>query len=229
MTDATMRHNLTLTHPLNLQSNLFDEAGTQRLSEGVVLLRSEAPTADWMSEIDRITAQAALRNLVVPGGKTMSVAMTNCGALGLVSDASGYRYADRDPLTGLAWPQMPDSFARMAAQWAALAGFSGFAPDACLINRYGPGARMGLHQDRDEKDFGQPIVSVSLGASAIFLLGGLTRRAAVQKLALHSGDVLIWGGPDRLRFHGVQRLATQGASGHEGTGIRYNLTFRKAG
>ena len=181
-----------------------------------------------MGEIDRITAQAPLRHLVVPGGKSMSVAMTNCGALGWVSDAAGYRYTRRDPVSQVAWPTMPASFALHAAQWAALAGFAGFAPDACLINRYQPGAQMGLHQDRDEQDFDQPIVSVSLGASAVFLLGGLTRRATTQKLELRNGDVLVWGGPARLRFHGVQRLAHSSAAEHDGTGLRFNLTFRRA-
>ena len=182
-----------------------------------------------MGEIDRITAQAPLRHLVVPGGKSMSVAMTNCGAIGWVSDAAGYRYTDRDPISGASWPTMPSSFAALAAKWAALGDFAGFVPNACLINRYQPGARMGLHQDRDGQDFDQPIVSVSLGASAVFLLGGLTRGAATQKLPLHNGDVLVWGGPARLRFHGVQRLAGPIAPGGDGTGLRYNLTFRKAG
>ena len=214
---------------MNQQATLFDEKSANQIAPGVVLLRSAAPTADWMGEIDRITAQAPLRHLVVPGGKTMSVAMTNCGALGWVSDASGYRYTSRDLVSEVAWPTMPDSFAQHAARWAALAGFADFAPDACLINRYQPGAQMGLHQDRDEQDFDQPIVSVSMGASAVFLLGGLTRSAATQKLPLHNGDVLVWGGPARLRFHGVQRLAGPIAQGDDGTGLRYNLTFRKAG
>ena len=182
-----------------------------------------------MGEIDRIAAQAPFRHLTVPGGKSMSVAMTNCGSLGWVSDASGYRYTSRDPVSEVAWPTMPSSFARHAAQWAALAGFAGFTPDACLINRYQPGAQMGLHQDRDEQDFDQPIASVSLGASAVFLLGGLTRGAATQKLPLHSGDVLVWGGPARLRFHGVQRLPRPVAPVENSSSLRFNLTFRRAG
>ena len=149
----------------------------------------------------------------------MSVAMTNCGALGWVTDRSGYRYDAIDPETGAPWPPMPAAWRRLAEECAATAGFPGFAPDACLVNRYEPGARMGLHQDKDEVDFSQPIVSVSLGASAIFLWGGSTRAERPEKVELHHGDVVVWGGDARLRFHGVAPVKD---------GLRYNLTFRRA-
>jgi alkylated DNA repair protein (DNA oxidative demethylase) len=164
--------------------------------------------------------------MVTPGGGAMSVAMTNCGQVGWITDRTGYRYAAIDPATGRPWPAMPQVFANLAADAAAAAGFSGFHPDACLVNHYAPGARMALHQDRDERDFVQPIVSVSLGLSAIFLWGGKTRAEKARRIPLMHGDVVIWGGPDRLTFHGVHALA---AGEHELTGAcRFNLTFRRA-
>ncbi len=174
--------------------------------------------------------------MVVPGGHSMSVAMTNCGRLGWVTDRSGYRYTERDPLSGRAWAAMPRAFGELATRAAAEAGFGEFAPDACLVNRYEPGARMGLHQDRNEADFGQPIVSVSLGLPATFLWGGAKRRDPVRRLPLRHGDVVVWGGAARLRFHGVAPLGRQaptfgGTPGmHPATGgFRFNLTFRRAG
>jgi alkylated DNA repair protein (DNA oxidative demethylase) len=164
--------------------------------------------------------------MVTPGGHQMSVAMTNCGSAGWVTDRSGYRYDSSDPENGKPWPAMPPSFCRLAAQAAAQADFGDFSPDACLINRYQPGAKMSLHQDKDENDFGAPIVSVSLGLPAIFLFGGLKRSDKPRRFPLRHGDVVVWGGPARLVFHGVTPLA-------DGEHIllgrqRINLTFRKA-
>ncbi len=156
----------------------------------------------------------------------MSVAMTNCGELGWVSDRAGYRYTARDPTTGLAWPAIPTVFSALAKLAAATAGFDNFAPEACLVNRYEPGARLTMHQDRDEATTSAPIVSVSLGLPATFLWGGLTRNIRPKRVVLYHGDVVVWGGPARMTFHGIDALA-EGV--HERTGrLRYNLTFPKA-
>lgn len=198
------------------------------LRPGVVLLRGRAlAVADGILDaLDAVIAAAPFRHLQTPGGRTMSVAMTNCGPLGWVSDARGYRYQDTDPHGGRPWPAMPAVLCALATDAAREAGFPAFAPDACLVNRYAPGARMGLHQDRDEQDFTQPIVSVSLGLPARFLLGGDTRSAPVQRIGLVHGDVLVFGGPARLCFHGVAPLA---AGLHPRLGaVRLNLTFRRA-
>ena len=164
--------------------------------------------------------------MTVRGGHRMSVAMTNCGRLGWTSDENGYRYTATDPQTGRPWPDMPALFLRIAQTAAAQAGFQGFDPDACLINRYEPRAKMGSHQDKDEKDLNTPIVSLSLGLPATFLFGGPRRSDPVQRYRLESGDVVVWGGPARLNYHGI---ATLRDGEHPLTGnIRYNLTFRKA-
>lgn len=202
--------------------------GTQRLAEDAVVLCGFAREreASLLHDIAAVAATAPFRHMVTPGGREMSVAMTNCGAAGWVSDRKGYRYARQDPDTGADWPAMPAAFTALAADAAAAAGFAGFAPDACLINRYAPGTRLTLHQDRDEADFGQPIVSVSLGLPAIFLFGGATRRDRAERIALESGDVVVWGGRSRLAYHGIAPLAE---GEHPLTGaVRYNLTFRKA-
>lgn len=179
----------------------------------------------WV-QVQAVAAVAPFRTMTVPGGGTMSAAMTNCGTVGWVADATGYRYSPVDPESGAPWPKMPDLFRELAALAAEQAGFSGFVPDACLINRYEPGARMGLHQDRDERDFTQPIVSFSLGMPSAFLWGGPKRRDPVARMTLHSGDVVVWGGSERLFFHGIAPLA-KGA--HPLTGdCRINLTLRKA-
>ncbi|NBW49552.1 MAG: DNA oxidative demethylase AlkB [Betaproteobacteria bacterium] len=176
--------------------------------------------------IQKVIQTHPLRHLVTPGGSRMSVAMSNCGDLGWVSDAAGYRYQSTDPLTQTPWPAMPQGFREMAMLAAELAGYPAFEPDACLINRYAPGARMTLHQDKNERDYSAPIVSVSLGLHAVFELGGVERGDKVQRLRLQHGDVLVWGGPARLRFHGV-RAVDPGL--HLLTGAyRFNLTFRKA-
>lgn len=183
--------------------------------------------SELLAAITAVKAAAPLRRQQVPGGGLMSVAMSNCGVLGWVSDRRGYRYSAIDPESGQAWPAMPECMGALATRAAAAAGYPGFEPDACLINAYVPGARMGLHQDRDEQDFGAPIVSVSLGVPAEFLFGGATRHERPQRLWLRHGDVVVWGGPARLNFHGVRPLAT---ARHEMTGeTRYNLTLRKAG
>jgi alkylated DNA repair protein (DNA oxidative demethylase) len=176
--------------------------------------------------VGQVAAQAPFRQMTTPGGFRMSVAMTNCGPLGWVTDRRGYRYAPHDPVSDLAWPAMPEILRSLAQHAAAQAGFDHFMPDACLINRYEPGARMSLHQDKDEQDFGQPIVSVSLGLPAAFLFGGLRREDKPVRVPLLHGDVVVWGGSARLRYHGIAPLK-QGS--HPLTGdCRINLTFRKA-
>lgn len=198
------------------------------IAEGATLLRgfaaSEAPAL--MHAIEAVIAAAPLRHMITPGGYRMSVAMTNCGAAGWVSERSGYRYDPRDPLTGQPWPAMPDGFLDIAQRAAAAGKFSGFEPDACLINRYEPGARLTLHQDKNERDYAAPIVSVSLGMPAEFLFGGLNRKDRPRRMRLESGDIAVWGGPMRLAYHGVAALA-DGDDPLTGR-CRYNLTFRKA-
>jgi DNA oxidative demethylase len=216
-----------------LIADLFDGPDDSRparevITEGAVLLRSLARPREHelATAIEGVIAQAPFRHLVTPGGHRMSVAMTNCGSYGWVSDASGYRYDGIDPDSGRPWPAMPPLFRQLAEQAAAEAGFAGFAPDACLINRYEPGARLTLHQDRDERNLGAPIVSVSLGLPAIFLFGGLKRSDKPRRYRLQHGDVAVWGGPARLAFHGVAPLA-DGEHGLLGR-TRINLTFRRA-
>lgn len=187
--------------------------------------RAQSPTL--ISAIETIVHAAPFRHMVTPGGFTMSVALTTCGSRGWVSDQHGYRYSTTDPLSGLAWPAMPDALRDLARQAAKVAGFSDFEPDACLINRYVPGSKMSLHQDKDERDLRQPIVSVSLGIPATFLFGGLQRKDPTVRVPLTHGDVVVWGGVDRLRFHGIVPLKD---NTHPLLGAqRFNLTFRKAG
>jgi len=180
-----------------------------------------------LSALNTVIEAAPLRHMVTPGGHAMSVAMTNCGRLGWVSDVAGYRYDPCDPDTGVPWPAMPSEFLELAVRAAQDAGYSGFVPDACLINRYEPGAKMSLHQDRNERDFDAPIVSLSLGLAAVFQFGGLERTDPVQKLTLTHGDVMVWGGPARLAYHGILPLK-DGVHPVMGR-VRMNLTFRKAG
>jgi len=198
----------------------------ERLRDGVMLLPRFTSAAALHDEIEAVLADAPFRHMVTPGGFTMSVAMSNCGAAGWVTDRSGYRHSATDPLNGRAWPALPVHLRDLAARAAAMAGFGAFAPDACLMNRYVPGARLSLHQDRNERDLAQPIVSVSLGLPAIFRIGGATRRAPLRDVALDDGDVVVFGGPARLMFHGVKTLA---AGMHPVLGAsRINLTLRKA-
>jgi DNA oxidative demethylase len=202
---------------------------TESLAPGAVVLRGFAVPFDpeLFLDIKRLIDEAPLRHMVTPGGFTMSVATTNCGALGWLSDRSGYRYGERDPESGKPWPPIPETFRKVAIHAAAAAGFPGFAPDACLVNRYVAGTRLTLHQDRNERDFRQPIVSVSLGIPAVFLFGGTKRSDKAARIALEHGDVAVWGGPARLRFHGVMPLKE---AQHPALGTcRFNLTFRKAG
>ncbi|MDO9314951.1 MAG: DNA oxidative demethylase AlkB [Burkholderiaceae bacterium] len=210
---------------------LFDDDDAPRiepLGPGAVVWRAGARAFDTalLVAVDQVTAQAPWRHLITPGGFRMSVAMTSCGPLGWVSDRRGYRYDPIDPDSGRPWPPMPDMFMPLAQAAATQAGFDGFEPDACLINRYVPGARLTLHQDRDERDAHSPIVSVSLGLPAVFQFGGPTRRDPKQRITLVHGDVVVWGGPARFFHHGVLPLK---AGRHPLTGEqRINLTFRRA-
>jgi alkylated DNA repair protein (DNA oxidative demethylase) len=212
-------------------TSLFDtqqfSLSNETLQEGAMLLRgfASAQAQCLIEEVAHVARASPFRHLIVPGGYTMSVAMTNCGRVGWVSDRSGYRYDPVDPQTGVPWPAMPQAFQDFAARAAAAAGFENYKPDACLINRYVPGAKLSLHQDRDENDAWAPIVSVSLGLSAVFLWGGQRRSDRVRRLRLENGDTVVWGGPARFVYHGV---APVGEGQHPLTGaIRINLTFRK--
>jgi alkylated DNA repair protein (DNA oxidative demethylase) len=207
---------------------LFDLETRQEIGDGAVLLRGRALAVDrvLLDAIDAVAAQSPFRRMVTPGGFQMSVAMTNCGRVGWVTDRTGYRYDPRDPETGAAWPEMPDLFRTLAHEAASEAGFDGFAPEACLVNRYEPGARLSLHQDKDEQNYAHPVVSVSLGLPATFQFGGLRRSDRPTKVPLQHGDVVVWGGPARLVYHGVLALKD---GEHPLTGRRrFNLTFRKA-
>lgn len=198
------------------------------LAPGAMVLRRFAlPYTDaLLLGITQVTGISPLRHMVTPGGYTMSVAMTNCGAVGWATDARGYLYSPVDPLTGRAWPVMPADFTALCLQAALAAGYGDFRPDACLINRYAPGAKLSLHQDKDEADLRAPIVSVSLGLPAVFQFGGLKRNDPQQRLLLEHGDVVVWGGPSRLFYHGILPLKP---GHHPQTGAcRFNLTFRQA-
>jgi len=217
------------------QHALFDAAATApdhhghlELEPGAVVLQAFAFDAApaLLASVERIARDAPWRHMTTARGWRMSVAMTNCGDAGWLSDSSGYRYDAIDPQTNRHWPALPGAFADLAGRAAREAGFGHFVPDACLINRYEPGARLSLHQDRNERDFNQPIVSVSLGAPAMFLWGGRTRSERPRRLLLEHGDVVVWGGPARLNFHGIEELRTHS---HELTGhTRFNLTLRCA-
>ena len=200
---------------------------TERLGPQAMVLRGFAASRGvaLLAAVDAITAGAPWRHMLTPAG-TMSVAMSNCGDYGWVSDRQGYRYSSVDPQSGQPWPAMPLLFSELAGEAALAIGFADFRPDACLINRYVENARMGLHQDKDEQDMSQPIVSVSLGLPAMFQFGGHKRSEPVQRVLLEHGDVVVWGGADRLRYHGIQPLKP---GLHALTGpYRFNLTFRKA-
>ena len=203
------------------------EAAQEQLATGAVLLRGAAQSmdAELLHAIKAVLAQAPLRHMQTPGGYTMSVGTTSCGSLGWVSDARGYRYVAQDPLSGQPWPAMPACFVDLACDAAAQAGYNNFAPESCLINTYLPGAKLSLHQDKDEKDLSAPIVSVSLGLPAVFLFGGAKRSDKPQRYRLLHGDVVVWGGPSRLAYHGVLPLAD---GDHALLGRRrINLTFRR--
>src|SRR5436305_214338 len=213
----------------NLFENAAEEPHAEPLVAGAVILRKFARCDETaiLAAIRQVVAKAPFRQMITPGGYQMSVAMTNCGTLGWVTDRGGYRYDAIDPESGRPWPSMPEPLFRLATTAAAEAGFAKFVPDACLINRYEIGARLSLHQDKDEKDFTQPIVSVSLGVPAVFLFGGLKRTDKTTRVQLTHGDIVVWGGPARLRYHGVLALKEDH---HPLLGAyRINLTFRKAG
>lgn len=217
-------------------SDLFDDlplaedaARTESIAPGAVLLHGFArPDAERLMEaVAAVLQQAPLRHMQTPGGYTMSVATSSCGALGWVSDARGYRYAAQDPLSGQPWPDMPLPLLQLATVAAEAAGYADFCPESCLINQYEPGTKLSLHQDRDEKDLRAPIVSVSLGLPAVFLFGGLQRSQRPARHRLVHGDVVVWGGPSRLAFHGIAPLA-EGEHALLGR-RRINLTFRRVG
>lgn len=210
--------------------DLFEDMAppVEALAEGATLLRAFAGDVapQVIAETARIAAAAPFRHMSTPGGGRLSAAMTACGPVGWISDRRGYRYSRVDPETGREWPPMPEAFLALAAAAAERAGFDDFEPDSCLINRYEPGARMGLHQDRDERDQDRPIVSVSLGLPIVFQFGGPNRTDPVRKVPLAHGDVVVWGGPARLNWHGVLTLKD---GEHPLTGrSRLNLTFRRA-
>lgn len=219
---------MTPAEPLPLLLDAPGGAGRVALGAGAFVLRGFARqhAAELFAAVGTVAAVSPFRHMVTPCGWKMSVALTNCGAVGWVTDRTGYRYDPIDPATGRSWPAMPRGFAELAVAAAAAAGFGRFEPDACLVNRYAPGSRLSLHQDRNERDFDQPIVSVSLGLPAVFLWGGATRADRVRRVPLLHGDVMVWGGPDRLSFHGVHPLPE---GEHALTGAyRFNFTFRRA-
>lgn len=208
--------------------DLFPETRQcQPIEAGAVLLGGQAlSSADaLLAAVQSVTASAPWRQMQTPGGRAMSMANSCCGPLGWVSDSNGYRYVARDPESGQPWPAMPEAFATLAKEAAAAAGYADFVPDACLLNRYGPGARLSLHRDQDEHDAKAPIVSVSLGLPATFLFGGARRKDPCQRVELYHGDVVVWGGPSRFHYHGVLPVAD---GEHPALGrCRINLTFRK--
>jgi DNA oxidative demethylase len=212
----------------DLLSSLEPIGDVEQIADGAVVLRRFArhQTAALVATVDKIAAAAPFRNMVTPGGFRMSVAMTNCGSAGWVTDRKGYRYSPVDPTTGHTWPPIPASFQRLATNAAAAAGYPDFESDACLMNLYEPGTRLSLHRDENERDLTAPIVSVSLGLPAVFLFGGDRRGDRTRRIVLESGDIVVWGGSLRLVFHGVAPLAE---GEHPLTGRRrINLTFRKA-
>jgi alkylated DNA repair protein (DNA oxidative demethylase) len=214
-------------------NDLFDAIGPRGpsrevMADGATLLRGSALPfeADILSALQAIVDRAPFRRMTTPGGYVMSVAMTNCGAAGWITDRTGYRYDRIDPESGQPWPAMPDCFLELAVAAAGESGYPRFVPDACLINRYDPGARLSLHQGKNERDFANPIVSVSMGLPTTFQFGGLKRNDPVRKFALRHGDIAVWGGRSRLRHHGIPELKD---GEHETMGrMRINLTFRSA-
>jgi alkylated DNA repair protein (DNA oxidative demethylase) len=205
-----------------------DDPWQEPLAPGAVILRRRArDEAELLyQEILAIAAQKPFEHRITPGGYRMSVAMTNCGGFGWTTDSRGYRYSEQDSEQSAKWPAMPERFRSLALDAAREAGFADYNPDACLINRYEPGAKLTLHQDKDEKDLRQPIVSVSLGLPAVFQFGGFERSDTTQRVLLEHGDIVVWGGPSRLRYHGILPLKP-GVHPLAGA-FRYNLTFRRA-
>lgn len=216
------------------QGTLFDSVceaapAREQLDSGAVVLRGFALSVDssLLADVERVSRDAPFRHMETPGGFRMSVGITNCGALGWQSDRQGYRYTHTDPISGQPWPAMPASFLELARRAANEGGYPQFVPDACLVNQYTAGARVTPHQDKNEKDFSQPVVSVSLGLPAVFQFGGLKRTAPFVRLLLEHGDIVVWGGASRLRYHGVLPVKI---GAHPLTGsCRLNLSFRRAG
>ncbi|QOZ75977.1 DNA oxidative demethylase AlkB [Bradyrhizobium sp. CCBAU 53351] len=215
-----------------MTADLFDsvaeaQPSREEIADGAVLLRGFVTPieSELIDAVRAIVAQSPFRRMTTPGGHLMSVAMTNCGERGWITDHTGYRYDPIDPRTGAPWPAMPPVLRDLARRAAEQGGFTGFAPDACLVNRYEPGTRLSLHQDKDELDYSAPIVSVSLGLPATFLFGGLARADRPRRFRLVHGDVVVWGGPSRLAYHGVAPLAygEHALLGRK----RINLTFRR--
>lgn len=205
------------------------QARAEQIGEQAWVLRGFALSRidQLLSELNTVLAAAPLRHMVTPGGFSMSVGTSSCGSLGWITDRKGYRYSSVDPLSGLPWPALPTVFVDLARAAAEQAGFAEFAPDSCLINQYVPSAKMSLHQDKDEKAYAAPIVSLSLGLPAMFLFGGFERGDKCQRIPLLHADMVIWGGVDRLRFHGVLPIKP---GHHPKLGERrINLTFRVAG
>lgn len=216
---------MTRLDPLSLFPD-SDRAAVRHLADGVALIPGFVDAADLMPAVEAIAEISPFRHMITPGGYRMSVAMTNCGRAGWITERTGYRYDPVDPLTERPWPPMPESWSRLAGRAAALAGFPDFQPDVCLINRYASGARLSLHRDEDERDFDQPIVSFSIGLPAVFLLGGEKRSGKPRRIELLDGDALVFGGPARLFYHGIGPLK---AGAHPIVGeCRINLTFRRA-
>jgi len=215
-----------------LTGDLFDnvaeaQPSREEIADGAVLLRGfvKPIESELIEAVRAVVAQSPFRRMTTPGGHLMSVAMTNCGARGWITDHTGYRYDPIDPKTEAPWPAMPPLLRDLARRAAEQGGFAGFMPDACLVNRYEPGTRLSLHQDKDELDYSAPIVSVSLGLPATFLFGGLARGDKPRRFRLVHGDVVVWGGPSRLAYHGVAPLAD---GEHPLLGRkRINLTFRR--
>jgi DNA oxidative demethylase len=225
---------MTMTRARSLAARLLEppllpRPALERFASEAVLLAgfAESEALQLLEALEcTVLPRAPWRHMMTPGGAAMSVAMSNCGAVGWVSDRRGYRYEACDPESGAAWPPMPEALRALGERAASAAGFPGFAPDACLINCYRPGTRLSLHQDRNERDFQAPVVSVSLGLPALFLFGGAQRRAPTQRIPLFHGDVVVWGGAQRLAFHGVAPLAD---GEHPLIGCRrLNLTLRQA-
>jgi alkylated DNA repair protein (DNA oxidative demethylase) len=214
--------------PADIFESLDRSERRERLGEGAVILRRLALPyeAALVAALESIVAAAPFRHMVTPGGQRMSVAMTNCGDAGWITDRRGYRYDPIDPASGRPWPAMPAVFHELAVHAATAAGYEGFSPDACLINCYEPGARLTLHQDKNERDLAAPIVSVSLGLPAKFLFGGLARSDRPLRVRMEHGDIAVWGGPSRLAYHGIDALK----DGHHPLlgRRRINLTFRRA-
>jgi len=217
------------TFDLFAETELAQQPRREQIGDQSFVLRGFAlPWLDrLLPALEAVLAAAPFRQMITPGGFTMSVALSSCGTWGWTTDRSGYRYTRDDPQTGLRWPSMPEAFFELAQAAAREAGFTGFEPDSCLINRYVPGAKMSLHQDKDEKSYAAPIVSVSLGLPAMFLFGGLLRSDKAQRVPLLHGDIVVWGGVDRLRYHGVLPIKDGQHSilGEQ----RINFTFRRAG